>query len=52
MAAIPVTLYESLATPDRATAARQSRAEIPDAEELRRREYERMGSLSSGCAGR
>jgi hypothetical protein len=51
MAAIPVTLYESVATPDRATVAARSRADIPDAEELRRREYARMVLLQLGLCG-
>ena len=51
MAAIPLTFYESVATPDRATVAPRSRADVPDAEELRRREYERMVLLQLGMCG-
>jgi hypothetical protein len=51
MAAISVALDEPVATPDRATAAPRSRAKIPDAEELRRREYERMVLLHLGFCG-
>jgi hypothetical protein len=51
MDAIPVTFYESVATPDRTAVAPRPRADVPDAEELRRREYERMVLLQLGMCG-
>ena len=51
MAAIQVTLYEAVADPDRATVAPRSGADVPDADEVRRRDHVHTVLLQLGLCG-